>query len=156
GGARLVRAGGGVGLGQGPAGVFLGYTRSAFPVALGVVTGFFGEVPAELFESARIDGCTPVQALFKIFLPLALPGLATTGILVFIFAYNEFLYALTFTSSPEKRTIPVAISLLASEHKEPWGEMAAVSVMAVLPIVAAAIVFQRHIVSGLTRGAVKG
>ena len=77
-------------------------------------------------------------------------------ILVFIFAYNEFLYALTFTSSPDKRTIPVAISLLASGHKEPWGEMAAVSVVAVLPVVVAALVFQRHIVSGLTRGAVKG
>jgi len=145
-----------LGLRDEPGGLVLAYTTFALPLALWVLTGFFREVPDELFESARIDGCTPVQALFKIFLPLALPGLATTGILVFIFAYNEFLYALTFTSSPEKRTIPVAISLLASEHKEPWGEMAAVSVMAVLPIVAAAIVFQRHIVSGLTRGAVKG
>ncbi len=79
----------------------------------------------------------------------------TTGILVFIFAYNEFLYALTFTSSPEKRTIPVAISLFASEQKEPWGEMAAASVMAVAPLVLLAVIFQRRIVSGLTQGAVK-
>jgi multiple sugar transport system permease protein len=149
----LVRA---LGLRDEPAGLVLAYTTFALPLALWILTGFFREVPDELYESARIDGCTPFQALRWILFPLALPGVATTAILVFIFAYNEFLYALTFTSSPEKRTIPVAISLLATGHEEPWGEMAAVSVVAVLPIVAAALVFQRHIVSGLTRGAVKG
>jgi multiple sugar transport system permease protein len=138
------------------AGLVLTYTTFALPLALWIMTGFFRDVPDELYESARIDGCTPFQALRWIFFPLAMPGIATAAILVFIFAYNEFLYALTFTSSPDKRTIPVAISLLATGHEEPWGEMAAVSVVAVLPLVAAALVFQRHIVSGLTRGAVKG
>jgi multiple sugar transport system permease protein len=89
-------------------------------------------------------------------LPLALPGIATTGILVFVFAYNEFLYALTFTSSPDKRTVPVAISLFASEHREPWGEIAAASIMATLPLVVVTLLFQRKIVAGLTAGAVKG
>jgi multiple sugar transport system permease protein len=149
----LVRA---LGLRDHPAGLVLAYTTFALPLALWIMTGFFREIPDELYESARIDGCTPFQALRWIHFPLALPGVATTGILVFIFAYNEFLYALTFTSSPDKRTIPVAISLLASGHQEPWGEMAAVSVVAVVPIVAAVLFFQRHIVSGLTRGAVKG
>lgn len=149
----LVRA---LGLRDHPAGLVLAYTTFALPLALWIMTGFFREVPDELYESARIDGCTPFQALRWILFPLALPGVATAGILVFIFAYNEFLYALTFTSSPEERTIPVAISLLASGHEEPWGEVAAVSVVAVLPIVVAALFFQRHIVSGLTRGAVKG
>jgi multiple sugar transport system permease protein len=149
----VVRA---LGLRDQPAGLVLAYTTFALPLTLWILTGFFRDVPDELYESARIDGCTPLQALRWIFLPLALPGIATTGILVFIFAYSEFLYALTFTSSPEKRTIPVAISLLASGHVEPWGEIAAVSVVAVLPVLAAALVFQRRIVSGLTGGAVKG
>jgi multiple sugar transport system permease protein len=138
------------------AGLVIAYTTFALPLALWILTGSFRDLPDELYESARIDGCTPFQALRWIFFPLALPAVATAGILVFIFAYNEFLYALTFTSSPDKRTIPVAISLLASGHEEPWGEIAAVSVVAVLPIVVAVLVFQRHVVSGLTRGAVKG
>jgi multiple sugar transport system permease protein len=145
-----------LGLRDEPAGLVLAYTTFGLPLALWVLTGFFREIPDELYDSARLDGCTPFQTLRWIFLPLALPGLATTGILVFIFAYNEFLYALTFTSSPEKRTVPVAMTLLASSHEQPWGEMAAFSVVAVLPIVVVALVLQRHIVSGLTRGALKG
>jgi multiple sugar transport system permease protein len=96
-----------------------------------------------------------VQAFRKVMLPLAAPGLATTAILVFIFSWNEFLYALTFLSSPEKRTIPVAISLFAGEHEDPWGEIAAASVVATLPLVAMTLAFQRRIVAGLTAGAVK-
>jgi multiple sugar transport system permease protein len=138
------------------AGLVLTYTTFALPMTLWVLTGFFRDIPHQLYEAARIDGCTPFQTFRRVLLPLSAPGLVTTGILVFIFAYNEFLYALSFTSSPEKRTIPVAISLFASEHKEPWGEMAAASVMAVAPLVLLALVFQRRIVAGLTAGAVKG
>jgi multiple sugar transport system permease protein len=137
-------------------GLVLAYTTFALPLALWVLTGSMRDLPGELYESAMIDGSTPLQALRFVFLPLLGPGLATSAILVFIFAYNEFLYALTFTSSPEKRTIPVAISLLASGHAEPWGEIAAFSTVAVLPVLVAALVFQRQVVSGLTRGAVKG
>ena len=89
-------------------------------------------------------------------LPLAMPGIATAALLVFVFSWNEFLYALTFTSSPDHRTVPVAISLFAAEHTEPWGEIAAASVVAALPLVVLAVVFQRRVVAGLTRGAVKG
>lgn len=144
-----------LGLRDEPAGLVLAYTTFALPMALWILTGFFRDLPEQLFEAARIDGCTPFQALRWVLFPLALPGIATAGILVFIFAYNEFLYALTFTTSPEKRTIPVFVSLLASGHTEPWGEMAAASVVAVLPLLAVALAFQRQVVSGLTRGAVK-
>jgi multiple sugar transport system permease protein len=112
-------------------------------------------LPYKLYRAARVDGCTPVGAFRRVLLPLAAPGLATTAILVFIFAWNEFLYALTFLSTPEKRTVPVAISLFASEYKEPWGEIAAASVVATLPLVVLTVLFQRRIVSGLTAGAVK-
>src|SRR6185503_18788321 len=109
-----------------------------------------------LYRAAIVDGCSPFAAFRKVLLPLAAPGLATTAILVFIFAYNEFLYALTFTSSPERRTVPVAISLFAGEHKEPWGEIAAASVIATLPLLVVTLLFQRRIVAGLLAGAVKG
>lgn len=132
------------------------YTTFALPLCIWVLTGFFREIPPELYRAARIDGCTVFQAFRRVMLPLAVPGLATTALLVFIFSWNEFLYALTFTSSPEKRTVPVAIALFAGEHREPWGEIAAASVVATLPLIVATLVFQRRIVAGLTSGAVKG
>jgi multiple sugar transport system permease protein len=139
-----------------PLGLVIPYTTFALPLALWVLTGFFREIPDELYRAARVDGCTPFQAFRRVMLPLAMPGLATTAILVFIFSWNEFLYALTFTSSPVHRTVPVAISLFSGEHAEPWGEIAAASVIATLPLVLIALVFQKRIVAGLTQGAVKG
>jgi multiple sugar transport system permease protein len=139
-----------------PLGLVLPYTSFALPLALWLLTDFFRQIPDELYQAARIDGCTPAQAFRKVLLPLAMPGLATTAIVVFIFAWNELLYALTFTASPPHRTVPVAIALFAGEHKEPWGEIAAASVIATLPLVAAALLFQRRIVAGVTAGAVKG
>jgi multiple sugar transport system permease protein len=133
----------------------LSYTTFALPLAIFVLTRFFREIPDAVYDSARIDGCTPLQAWWRIGLPLAAPGVASTAILVFVFAYNEFLYALTFTSSPEKRTVPVAISLFATSRVEPWGEIAAASVIAAIPLVLVALVFQRRIVTALTEGAVK-
>jgi multiple sugar transport system permease protein len=138
------------------AGLVLPYTAFGLPMTIWILTGFFREIPDEIYRSARVDGCSPFMAFRKVLLPLAAPGLATTGILVFISAWNEFLYALTFTSSPEQRTVPVAISLFAGEHKEPWGEIAAASVIATLPLILVTLIFQRRIVSGLTAGAVKG
>ena len=138
------------------AGLVLPHTTFALPLALWVLTGFFRDIPDELYRAARVDGCTPFQAFRRVMLPLALPGLSTTAILVFVFSWNEFLYALTFTSSPERRTVPVAISLFAGEHAEPWGEIAAASVIATLPLVLFTLLFQRRIVAGLTQGAVKG
>jgi multiple sugar transport system permease protein len=137
------------------AGLVLPYATFALPMTLWILTGFFRDIPDELYRAARIDGCSPFQAFRRVFLPLAAPGVAATAILVFIFAYNEFLYALTFTSSPDKRTVPVAISLFAAEHKEPWGEIAAASIIATLPLVVVTLLFQRRIVAGLTAGGVK-
>lgn len=137
------------------AGLVLPYTTFALPMTIWILTGFFEDIPRDLYRAARVDGCTPFQAFRRVLLPVTLPGIATTAILVFIFAYNEFLYALTFTSSPDKRTIPVAISLFASEHKEPWGEIAAASIVATLPLVVVTLLFQRKIVAGLTAGGVK-
>ncbi len=145
-----------VGLLDNLTGLIIPYTTFALPLTLWILTGFFEDIPDELYRAARVDGCTPFQAFRKVLLPLAAPGLATTAILVFIFSWNEFLYALTFISTPEKRTIPVAISLFAGEHKEPWGEIAAASVIATLPLIVVTMFFQRKIVAGLTAGAVKG
>jgi multiple sugar transport system permease protein len=133
----------------------LSYVTFALPLALFVLTRFFREIPDAIYEAAHVDGCNPMQAWWHVGLPLAAPGIASTAILVFIFSYNEFLYALTFTSSPEMRTVPVAISLFASNRVEPWGEIAAASVIAAVPLVLVAVVFQRRIVSALTQGAVK-
>ena len=103
-----------------------------------------------------MDGCTPLGAFRRVLLPLAAPGVATTGLLVFIFAWNEFLYALTFLSSPAHRTVPVAIALFGGEFRDPFVVLAAASTIATLPVVAVTVLFQRRIVSGLTAGAVKG
>jgi multiple sugar transport system permease protein len=137
-------------------GLVIPYTTFALPMTIWIMHGFFRSLPDEIFRAAVIDGCTPLQAFWKVMLPLAAPGLGTTAILVFISAWNELLYALTFISSPESRTVPVAISMFAGEHTEPWGEIAAASVVAMLPVIVAALLFQRWIVSGLTAGAVKG
>ncbi len=137
-------------------GLVLPYTGFALPMTLWILHGFFRQIPDEIYRAAIIDGCTPLRAFWKVMLPLAAPGLGTTAILVFISAWNEFLFALTFISSPAQRTVPVAIAMFAGEHVEPWGEIAAASIVATLPVVLAALLFQRWIVRGLTAGAVKG
>lgn len=137
-------------------GLVLPYLGFALPMAVWVLTDFFAGIPDDLYRSAVIDGCSPWQALLRVYLPIATPGIATAALLVFVQSWNEFLFALTFTSSPEKRTAPVAIALFAAEHKEPFGEIAAASAIATLPLVAVALVFQRWVVAGLTAGAVKG
>lgn len=137
-------------------GLVVPYTTFALPLTLWVLTAHFKELPADLYRAAKVDGCTPFQAFAKVLLPLAAPGLVTTGLLVFIFSWNEFLYALTFTSSPEHRTVPVAIALFSSGHAEPWAQIAAASVLVTLPLVVLTLLFQRRLVAGLTAGAVKG
>ncbi len=137
-------------------GLILPYTTFALPLTLWVLTSFFDELPDELYRAARLDGCSPLQAFWHVFLPLSAPALATTGLLVFIAAWNELLYALTFISNPARRTIPVAISLFASEHTEPWSELAAASIVVTVPLVLLTWLFQKRIISGLTAGAVKG
>lgn len=129
------------------------------PICIWTLTAFFSDLPAELEESARVDGCTRMQAFYKIVVPLAAPGVFTAAILLFIHAWNEFLFARTFMSQPNRLTATVAIAQfegadLAAQY--PWGQITAASIVITLPLVILVLVFQRRIVSGLTAGAVKG
>ncbi|MEO8040167.1 MAG: carbohydrate ABC transporter permease [Betaproteobacteria bacterium] len=136
--------------------LILVYTGFALPLAVWLMTQFFRGIPSELYIAARVDGCSAFGALRKVMLPLALPGIAATALLTFIQSWNEFLYALSLTSSDAARTIPVAIALFPGLHEIPWGEIAAGSVVATLPVVLLAVLFQRRVLEGLTAGAVKG
>ncbi|MFB9565368.1 carbohydrate ABC transporter permease [Saccharopolyspora hordei] len=130
----------------------------ALPMAIFVLTSFFREIPFELEESALIDGASPFQAFYKVILPLAVPGMATTAILVFISVWNEFLLAVTLTSTPSARTVPAAIAFFAgtNEFDQPIGSISAASVIVTLPLLVLVLVFQKRIVAGLTSGAIKG
>ena len=136
--------------------LILTYTSFSLPLSIWILTGFFRDIPDEIYRAARVDGCTPFQAFRKIMLPLAAPGMVTASILVFIFCWNEFLFALTFTATPASRTVPVVIALFPGLHEVPWGEIAAVSLVATMPLLVLVFVFHRRIVEGLTVGAVKG
>jgi len=132
------------------------YATFALPLAIWILTNFFKEIPDELTEAAVIDGCTPFQIFRRIFLPLAAPGVFTAAILIFIFAWNEFLLALTFTATENSRTIPVGIALFPGIHEIPWAEIAAASIIVTVPLILIVLIFQRRILAGLTAGAVKG
>lgn len=134
----------------------LTYTSFSLPLTIWILTHFFRNIPQELYLASRVDGCTPFQSFYKIMLPLSAPGLFATAILVFIYSWNEFLFALTFTSTTASRTIPVGIALFPGLHEVPWGEIAAASVVVTLPLVLLVFAFQKRIIEGLTAGAIKG
>jgi multiple sugar transport system permease protein len=136
-------------------GLLIPYTTFALPLTLWLLSATFRQIPDSLYRAARVDGCSAFQAFWHVLLPIAAPGIATAAILVFIFAWNEYLFALTLLSSPHRRTVPVAISLFAGEHAEPWAQLFAASLLATLPLFLLTALCQRHIVSGLTAGAVK-
>lgn len=148
----------GLGLYNNPAGLILSYTIFTLPFTVWVLTTFMKQLPQELEEAAIMDGATPWVTITKVFLPLMWPAMATTGLLAFIAAWNEFLFALTFTLSDDQRTVPVAIALISggSQHELPWGPIMAASVTVTVPLVVLVMIFQKRIVSGLTAGAVKG
>jgi len=139
-------------------GLSLSYFLFTLPFTVWVLTAFLKGLPRELEEAAVMDGAGPLTILTRILLPLLAPALVSTGLLAFIAAWNEFLFALTFTLTNEQRTVPVAIALIsgAGEHELPWGQIMAASVIVTLPLVALVLVFQRRIVVGLTAGAMKG
>jgi trehalose/maltose transport system permease protein len=151
---ELIRA---LGLYNHLGGLSLSYFLFTLPFTVWVLTAFLKGLPRELEEAAVMDGAGPLTILIRILLPLLAPALVSTGLLAFIAAWNEFLFALTFTLTNEQRTVPVAIALIsgASEHELPWGRIMAASVIVTLPLVALVLVFQRRIVAGLTAGAVK-
>jgi len=139
-------------------GLILPYMIFTLPFTVWVLTTFMRDLPKELEEAAIMDGCTPWRIIKDVFMPLMWPALVSTGLLAFIAAWNEFMFALTFVNSNEARTVPVSISLLsgASQYELPWGKIMAASVIVTLPLIAMVLAFQRKIVSGLTAGAVKG
>ncbi len=134
------------------------YTIFTLPFTVWVLTTFMRDLPIEIEEAAIVDGASPWVIITKVFMPLMWPALVTTGLLAFIAAWNEFLFALTFTSSNATRTVPVAIALLSggSQFEIPWGNIMAASVIVTVPLVVLVLIFQRKIISGLTAGGVKG
>lgn len=139
--------------------LILSYMIFTMPFTVWVMTSFFKSLPDEIMQSAQVDGATPLQAFYHILLPLTMPALVTTGLLAFIAAWNEYLFALTFTTiDPSARTVPVAIALFTGTiaRQEPYGEIMAAAVTVTVPLVILVLIFQNRIVAGLTAGAVKG
>jgi ABC-type sugar transport system, permease component len=141
-----------------PWALIFSYTIFTLPFTVWVLTTFMRDLPVEIEEAAIVDGATPWVIITRVFMPLMWPALVTTGLLAFIGAWNEFLFALTFTSNNDTRTVPVAIALLSggSQYEIPWGIIMAASVVVTVPLVVLVLIFQRKIVSGLTAGGVKG
>lgn len=132
------------------------YSTFALPLTIWILTNFFREIPDDLSRAALVDGCSHFEVFYKIMVPIAAPGVFTAAILVFIFSWNEFLFALTFTTTETSRTIPVGIALFPGIHEIPWGEIAAATIIVTTPLVALVFIFQKRIIPGLSAGSVKG
>jgi multiple sugar transport system permease protein len=139
-------------------GLIIPYMTFTLPLAIYTLSAFFREIPWELEQAAQVDGATPWQAFSKVIAPLAAPGVFTTAILVFIFAWNDFVFAFSLTSTKAAQTVPAALSQFpgASQFQQPTGSIAAAAIVVTVPIVIMVLFFQRRIVAGLTAGAVKG
>jgi multiple sugar transport system permease protein len=139
-------------------GLIIPYLTFALPLAIYVLSAFFREIPWSLEKAARVDGATPFQAFMRVIAPLAAPGMVTTAILVFIFCWNDFVFAISLTSTLNSRTVPAAIAFFtgASQFQTPIGSIAAAGMVITIPIIVFVFLFQRRIVAGLTSGAVKG
>ena len=137
-------------------GLVIVYSALIMPFAVWIMRGYFLTIPGELEDAARIDGCTRLGALFRVVMPLSAPGLVATALFCFLASWEEFLLALVFTSSPASKTIPVAISEFVGRHAIDYGMMATGGVVAAIPPILIALLFQRYLISGLTSGAVKG
>ena len=139
-------------------GLIIPYIAFALPLAIYTLSAFFREIPWELEQAAQVDGATPGQAFRKVIAPLATPGIATTYIIVFIICWNDFIFAISLTSTTNAQTVPAAIALFpgVSQFSTPIGDIAAAAVVVTVPVMLLVILFQRRIVAGLTAGAVKG
>ena len=138
-------------------GLVVSHIAWIMPLTFWILTSYFTQIPRELDRAAYIDGCSPLRTLLSIMYPLAAPALFSTMLLAFIFSFNEFMFALMLTNDHAARTVPVGIALFQGLHGElPWGTIMAASVLTTMPIVLLALLFQRHILQGLTQGAVKG
>jgi multiple sugar transport system permease protein len=136
-------------------GLIIPYTTITLPLSVWILVVFFKKIPYDLEENAKIDGASLIQTYWRIIFPLAVPGIFTTAILVFIAAWNEFLYALTINTTEAYKTVPVGIAMFQGQYTIPWGEICAATVVVTIPLVILVLLFQRRIVSGLTSGSVK-
>ncbi len=137
-------------------GLIIPYIALTIPLTVWTLQNFFRDMPKELEEAAYIDGSGKFSTFFRIVLPLSIPGLVATGLLTFIFSWNEFLFALTFEQLPNMYTVPVAIAMFTGYYVVPWGQIMAASVIVTVPLVALVLIFQNKIISGMTAGSVKG
>jgi multiple sugar transport system permease protein len=139
-------------------GLIIPYLTFTLPLSIWLLSAYFRQIPWELEQAAEVDGATPFQAFRRVIVPLAAPGMFTAAILAFIFAWNDFLFAISLTSTDRARTVPAAIAFFQgnSQFQQPTGQIAAAAVVITVPVVVAVLIFQRRIVSGLTSGAVKG
>jgi len=132
------------------------YTSFSLPLAVWLLTIYINAIPKELDEAARIDGASNLKVLLSIIMPLLKPGLVTTGLLVFMGSWVEFMYALTFTVNEQAQTIPVAIGSFYGRYAIPWGEISAASIIAIIPLATIIILFQRYLIKGILQGGLKG
>ena len=139
-------------------GLIIPYLTFTLPLSIWLLSAYFRQIPWELEQAAQVDGATPYQAFRRVLVPLAAPGMFTAAILAFIFAWNDFLFAISLTSTDSARTVPAAIAFFQgeSQFQQPTGQIAAAAVVVTVPVVIAVLIFQRRVVSGLTSGAVKG
>jgi ABC-type glycerol-3-phosphate transport system permease component len=137
-------------------GLIFPYTSFSLPLAVWLLTMFINDLPRELDDAARVDGCGDLGVLLRVILPLLAPGLATTSLLVFMGTWVEFMFALTFTVNEQAQTIPVAIGSFYGRYSLPWGEISAASIIAIIPLATIIILFQRYLIRGLARGGIKG
>ena len=136
--------------------LILPYTALSLPVAILVLMAFFGGIPRDLEAAAMIDGCSRLEALWRVVVPLSTPGIVTAALLVFVNSWNEYLLALSFNTTPTMRTIPVGVTFFQGEFAFPWPLISAAIVIAVVPLVLLIVIFQKRFVTGLTAGGVKG
>lgn len=137
-------------------GLIAPYLTFSLPFSIWLLTAFFRDLPHELEEAALVDGCTHFSTIYRIMLPLAAPALVTVGLLTFIGAWQELIFALTFTVDDSTRTVPAAIIYFAGQYQVPWGSIMAAAVLVTVPLIALVLIFQGRIVAGLTAGSVKG
>lgn len=137
------------------AGLIIPYITFALPLAIWLLTNFFSQLPKGFEEAAAIDGCSRARIFFQIMLPLIKPATFSVALLVFINAWNEYIYALTFMTDDLMRTVPVGIALFPSNYELPWGDMAAASIVVTVPLIILVLIFQKKIIAGLTTGGIK-
>lgn len=137
------------------AGLVIPYITFALPLSIWLLTNFFSQLPRGFEEAAAIDGCSRAGIFFRIMLPLIKPAIFSVALIVFINAWNEYIYALTFMTNDNMRTVPVGIAMFPSNYEMPWGDMAAASVVVTVPLIILVLIFQKKIIAGLTTGGVK-